>query len=86
MISQEAKLLMMLKRNKRRGVANYEFPANRILRYSARIGDLRKDGYIITCVRDRLPNGKASNVFRYFLIDEDDKPSLMDRFKKAIAS
>jgi hypothetical protein len=71
MKSQDAQILSMLKKNKRKGVANYEFPAHRILRYSARIDELRKDGHNITCTRDYLPNGRATNVFRYHLVEDE---------------
>ena len=52
-----------------RGVENYKFPEAKILRYSARIGDLRKQGYDIFCERMTLPNGRSTGVFRYFLLD-----------------
>lgn len=43
----------------------------KILRYSARIGDLRKQGYDIFCERVVLPNGRSTGVFKYFLIEGD---------------
>lgn len=70
-LSQEARLLKMLWKAGSRGVPNYEFPKHKILRYSARIGDLRKAGYNIACERDYLPNGRATGVFRYYIIEED---------------
>lgn len=69
-LSQESKILKMLRKAGQRGVANHEFPKRRILRYSARIGDLRADGYNIICERVYLPNGRATNVFKYILVEE----------------
>lgn len=73
-MSQEAKMLKMLRKAGQRGVENYKFPANKILRYSARINDLRQDGYNILCERVRLPNGRATNIFRYVLVEEGRTP------------
>lgn len=83
-MSQHETIIRMLKANKRRGVENWRFPQARILRYNARIGELRADGWNITMERDRLPNGRASNVWRYFLIEDDDKPTLRQRLKRIL--
>ena len=72
-LSQEERLLKMLRAAGNKGVPNYEFPKNQILRYSARIGDLRNDGHNIYCEREYLPNGRASGVFRYYLNEETEK-------------
>lgn len=58
----------MLKKAGNHGVANYEFPKHRILRYSARIGELRKD-YDIMCERV-YHHGRATGIFKYILIGE----------------
>lgn len=71
MESQDTKILKMLRKRPVKGVANWEFPAARILRYSARIDELRKDGYNITATRVRLPNGRATNVFMYHLVETE---------------
>lgn len=70
-MSQEQRVLAMLKRKKRWGVKNYEFADAGILRYSARIGELRKT-HRISCER-LYRNGKATNTFIYRLI-ETPKP------------
>ena len=72
-ISQTGRMLKMLKRAGGRGVANYTFPQYGILRYSARVQELRVEGHNILVTRETLPNGRASNVFRYTLIEEDEK-------------
>lgn len=83
-MSQHETIIRMLKANKRRGVENWRFAQNHILRYNARIRELRLDGWNITMERDRLPNGHASNVWRYFLIEEDDKQTLTQRLKRIL--
>lgn len=69
--SQCSKMLKLLRKAGLKGVRNYQFVRHRILRYSARIGDLRNEGYDIKCERMYLPNGRATNVYRYVLIEED---------------
>lgn len=71
-MSQTTKVLTMLKRAGQRGVMNYEFPRKRILRYSARLGDLRNEGYNIIAERVKLKNRRSTNVFRYILIKEEE--------------
>lgn len=83
-MSQETKILQMLRKAGQHGIPNYRFPEARILRYSARIGDLRKEGWNIIAERQRLSNGRTSNVWRYILIEER-KPNLLDKFKKAVS-
>ena len=70
-LPQTSKIIKLLWRAGKRGVPNYEFPKHGILRYSARINELRADGYDILCERQYLPNGRATNIFRYTLIEED---------------
>ena len=69
-LSQSSKVLKMLREAGNKGVANYEFPRHRILRLSARLGELRAEGYNIYCERQRLPNGRATNVWRYYINEE----------------
>lgn len=71
-MSQEQRIIKMLRKAGNRGIANYEFPKHRILRLSARLGELRKQGYNIYCERVFLPNGRATNVFKYYLGDENE--------------
>lgn len=53
------------------GVSNWEL--SRIaLNYTMRISELRVDGYNIMAVREYLPNGRATNTFRYHLIEEEN--------------
>lgn len=69
-LPQTSKIIKMLWKAGKRGVYNYEFPKHGILRYSARINELRADKYNILCERVYLNNGRATNVFRYTLINE----------------
>lgn len=73
MLSQEAKVLRAIKLSGNKGFPNYKFPQMGVLRYSARIGDLRKEGHNIYCERVRR-NGRATGTFLYFLNDETDEP------------
>lgn len=72
-LTQQEQVIKLLRKAGSKGVPNYAWYQNRILRPSARIGELRADGFNIYCERERLPNGRATNVFRYYLI-EDKKP------------
>lgn len=67
MEAQTSKILKLLRANKN-GVANYKFPQNNILRYSARIADLRKDGFSIIAVR-QIVNNKSTGVWVYHLME-----------------
>ena len=69
--SQHTQILKLLRAYKQ-GVPNYLFPNRGILKYNARISELRQEGYNIKAERVRLPNGMATNVFKYFLIEESD--------------
>lgn len=70
--SQQGKVLKMLRRAGSKGVANYEFPQNRVLKYNARISELRQDGYNIYAERVILPNGRFSGVWRYYLNEKEN--------------
>lgn len=66
----------MLQRRPKFGVKNYEFTDAGILRYSARIGELRKTHHI-SCER-MYKDGKATNTFIYRLVQpeaDEDKPN-----------
>lgn len=69
MLSQEARIIHELKKAGQRGLPNYRFPQMGILRYSARIGDLRKEGYQIVAERQYL-HGRWSGVWIYRLLSE----------------
>lgn len=79
-MSQESTILKLLRKAGSKGVPNYVFPANRILKYSSRITDLRNDGYNIYCERVFLPNGRATNVYRYYL--DEQKETLWQKLMK----
>lgn len=68
--SQHSTIIRMLKSAGQTGVPNYKFPQAHILCYSKRISELRRDGHNIRIERDKLPNGRSTNVLRYFLEDE----------------
>lgn len=78
MQTQQGKILNLLKQRGQKGVANYEFSRMHILRYSARMKELRQEGHNIVTERDHLPNGRATNVFRYILIE----PEQVDRVRR----
>lgn len=69
-LTQQSKILKMLRKAGSKGVPNYKFPQNQILRYSSRIRELRQDGYDIQVERQLLKNGRYSNVFIYYLNEE----------------
>ncbi len=70
--TQEQRIFNAIKNSKNmHGVSNWEL--SRIaLNYTMRISELRKDGYNIMATRDYLPNGRATNTFRYHLIEEEN--------------
>jgi hypothetical protein len=68
-MSQEARLLKALRKAGKHGVENFKFPQMHILRYSARIGDLRSQGFNIYCERV-YHHGKATGTFKYYLSEE----------------
>ena len=71
--SQTTKIIKMLKTYPKlhwgKGVPNYKFAHSGILDYTARISELRKDGYNIVAERE-IVGGRASNTFRYYLTEE----------------
>lgn len=69
-MSQTDTVLKLLRKAGSKGVPNYTFFNNRILRASERIRELKQDGYEIITERDRLPNGRSTNVWRYILIED----------------
>ena len=72
-MSQSTKLLNMLRKSGKHGIENYKFPQQGILRYSARIADLRAEGFNIYCER-LVIKGRATGTYKYFLIEEEKKP------------
>ena len=73
-MSQQEQVLKLLREAGQQGVPNFVFFNNRILRASERVRELKADGYNIETSRDKLPNGRSTNVFRYTLIEVEDKP------------
>lgn len=74
-LNQQTKVLKLLRRRPKTGVANYEFPQNRILSYTKVISDLRKDGYNIITERV-VKDGRFTGVYRYILIEHDAKDGM----------
>jgi len=70
-MSQSTTIIKMLRKAGQRGVYNYQFPEARILRYSSRLRELRAEGHTIVCEQVKLPNGRATSVFRYVLIEDE---------------
>ena len=71
-MSQTTKLLNMLRKAGKHGIENYKFPQQGILRYSARIGELRAEGFNIYCER-LVVRGHFTGTYKYFLIEEKPK-------------
>ena len=65
-LTQEQRILRALIKADTFGLTNYQL-SKLALKYTSVISDLRKNGHNIICVRDRLPNGRASNTYRYYL-------------------
>ncbi len=71
-MNQHEKILRVLRNNKIRGYANHKFVSElHILDYTARISELRQDGHNIVAERQKLPNGRSTNVYKYFLIEPE---------------
>lgn len=68
-MTQSSEALKLLKKAGKHGVMNYTFPQHRLLRYSQYISDLRDEGYTILVERQYLPNGRATNVWKYTLLE-----------------
>jgi len=72
-MSQEATLLKELKKAGNKGITNH-YMANhlRILKYSSRIAELRKEGHNIYCEQQQnWFTGKCTGTFKYYLNKED---------------
>lgn len=65
-LTQEQRVLRALIKADTFGVTNYQL-SRLALKYTSVVSDLRKEGHNIVCVREKLPNGKASNTYRYYL-------------------
>jgi len=65
-LTQEQKILRTLIKADTFGVTNYQL-SRLALKYTSVISDLRKEGHNIVCVREKLPNGRSSNTYRYYL-------------------
>lgn len=68
-LSQTSTILKLLRKAGNKGVANHIFPANKILKYSSRITELREQGYNIYCERQYY-KGRATGVYLYYLNEE----------------
>jgi hypothetical protein len=75
-LTQQTKVLKLLKKRPKTGVANYEFPQNRILSYTKVISNLRKDGYNIITERV-VVDGRFTGVYRYILIEDDPRDGMV---------
>jgi hypothetical protein len=83
-LSKQTRILRALKAAGSGGVENWKL-AQITFRFSARLGELRADGYIIPPpTRDKLKNGRTSNTFRYHLIEEHNKPTLREKLNKVL--
>lgn len=68
-LTQEEKIFRAIRGSHRPGgVTNWQL-SKIALNYTMRISELRKDGYNVVCERDRLPNGRCSNTYRYYIDD-----------------
>ena len=65
-LTQEQRVLRALIKADTFGLTNYEL-SRLALKYTSVVSDLRKEGHNIVCVREKLPNGRASNTYRYYL-------------------
>lgn len=65
-LTQEQKILRALIKADTFGLTNYDL-SRLALKYTSVISDLRKEGHNIVCVREKLPNGRSSNTYRYYL-------------------
>ena len=65
-LTQEQRILRALIKADTFGLTNYQL-SKLALKYTSVISDLRKKGHNIICVREKLPNGRASNTYRYYL-------------------
>ena len=65
-LTQEQRILRALIKADTFGLTNYQL-SKLALKYTSVISDLRKNGHNIICMREKLPNGRASNTYRYYL-------------------
>lgn len=68
-MTKSQRVLKELKKHKKHGVANYKL-SRLALNYTKVISNLREDGHNIQAVRVWLKNGRATNTFKYYLIEE----------------
>lgn len=68
-LTQSEKILKQLRDAGPKGVPNYEL-ASYNLGYRGRITELRKDGYGIYCLRQKI-RGRATGVFIYYLMEAE---------------
>lgn len=78
--SQTGRLLHALKQNPD-GIENWKFPQMRILRYSARIAELRAEGYPVIAERV-YARGRWTGTFKYRLAGLESKKSRFQLFKR----
>ena len=74
-MSQTSKLLKAFREAGSRGLTNHYIANNlHILRYSARIADLRAEGYNIPApIQQRMfMSKKLSGTFKYYLIEDNN--------------
>lgn len=67
-LTQTDKVLKQIQKHP--GITNYQL-AQTALKYSSRISDLRRDGYLIRAERV-WKDGKATGTYRYYLDDEGE--------------
>lgn len=78
---QQLRFAKYMEKYGRRGVTNHELARQGFLRYSHYVKVCRDQyGMNILTERQYLPNGRATNVYKYYLIKE--KKGLLARFKK----
>lgn len=65
-LRQEQKVIRALVKADTFGLTNYQL-SKLALKYTSVVSDLRKNGHNIVCVREKLPNGRATNTYRYYL-------------------
>lgn len=72
---QQLKFARYIQKYGKKGVTNHELARHGFLRYSHYIKVCRDDyGMNISTERQYLPNGKATNVYKYYLLTEVKTP------------
>lgn len=74
----------LLKKAGKHGVENFTFSQYRILRYGAVISDLRADGIHIITEQVKLPNGRSTGVWKYYLVEPKKNPWTRNIFRKVV--